>query len=233
MSTMKGDMSGAANVIATMVAIAQLKPKVNVTGLAPCVENMPDGAAQRVDDIRTAMNGKTIEIDNTDAEGRLILADAICYAKQQGYAPIIDIATLTGACVVALGDVCSGAFTNDEKLLDKFIQASAKTGEKLWHMPTDDEYKEMNKSKVADIKNTGGSGAGATTAALFLNYFIEDTPWVHFDIAGTFLLDKPRGYMPAGATARSREHLFSSCWITKRKRFLAGITLIARMCSSA
>ena len=202
MTGMKGDMSGAANVIAAMTAIGKLKPKVNVTAYAPCVENMPDGAAQRVDDIRTAMNGKTIEIANTDAEGRLILADTILYAKKQGCEALIDIATLTGACVMALGEVRSGAFTNDEKLLGKLKAASDKTGEKLWHMPTDDEYKELNKSEVADIKNVGGRYAGATTAALFLGFFVEDTPWVHLDIAGTYTYDKPRSYYPTGATGQ-------------------------------
>ena len=202
MGTMKGDMSGAASVIAAMIAVAKLKPKTNVTGYAPCVENMPDGAAQRVDDIRTAMNGKTIEIANTDAEGRLILVDTICYAKKQGATAIVDIATLTGACVAALGEERSGAFTNNQALLDKILAASARTGEKFWHMPTDEEYKEMNKSQIADIKNVGGKYAGATTAALVLEFFVEDTPWVHLDIAGVFLFDKPRGYYPVGATGQ-------------------------------
>lgn len=202
MAAMKGDMSGAASVIAAMSAIAQFKPRINITGYAPCVENMPDGAAQRVDDIRKAMNGKTIEIANTDAEGRLILADTICYAKKQGVDAIVDIATLTGACVAALGEERAGAFTNNQNLLDQVMAASEKTGEKLWHLPTDEEYKEMNKSQIADIKNVGGKYAGATTAALFLEYFVEDTPWVHLDIAGVFLFDKARGYYPVGATGQ-------------------------------
>ena len=202
MAGMKGDMSGAASVIGAMTAIAQLKPGANVTAYAPCVENMPDGRAQRVDDVRTAMNGKTIEIANTDAEGRLILADTICYAKKQGVDAIVDVATLTGACVAALGEVRAGAFTNNDSLLEKVMNASGKTGEKFWHLPTDDEYKEMNKSQIADIKNVGGKYAGATTAALFLEFFVEKTPWVHLDIAGVYLYDKPRGYYPVGATGQ-------------------------------
>jgi len=202
MATMKGDMSGAASVIGAMTVIGKLKPWVNVTAYAPCVENMPDGAAQRVDDVQTAMNGKTIEIANTDAEGRLILVDTICYAKEQGVDAIVDIATLTGACVAALGETRAGAFTNNDELLAQVMNASDKTGEKLWRLPTDDEYKEMNKSQIADIKNVGGKYAGATTAALFLEYFVEKTPWVHLDIAGVFLFDKPRGYYPVGATGQ-------------------------------
>jgi leucyl aminopeptidase len=214
MAGMKGDMAGAASVIGAMTAIAKLGPKINVTAYAPCVENMPDGAAQRVDDIRTAMNGKTIEIANTDAEGRLILVDTICYAKKQGADAIVDAATLTGACVAALGETRAGAFTNDEKLLAQVMAASDKTGEKLWHMPTDDEYKEMNKSQIADIKNVGGKYAGATTAALFLEFFVEKTPWVHLDIAGVYMFDKPRGYYAAGGTgqvARTLAQLALDC----------------------
>jgi leucyl aminopeptidase len=214
MAGMKGDMAGAASVIGAMTAIAKLGPKINVTAYAPCVENMPDGAAQRVDDIRTAMNGKTIEIANTDAEGRLILVDTICYAKKQGADAIVDAATLTGACVAALGETRAGVFTNDEKLLARVMAASEKTGEKLWHMPTDDEYKEMNKSQIADIKNVGGKYAGATTAALFLEFFVEKTPWVHLDIAGVYMFDKPRGYYAAGGTgqvARTLAQLALDC----------------------
>ena len=151
-------------------------------------------------DILTAMNGKTIEVENTDAEGRLTLADALGYANKQGAKQIIDIATLTGACVVALGDVTTGAFTNNQALVDKVIAAANSAGDKMWQLPMFDEYKEQNKSDVADLKNTGGRKAGAITAALFVGEFAEKTPWVHLDIAGTALLDKPKGYYVKGAT---------------------------------
>lgn len=207
MDDMKGDMAGAACVIAAMRIIASLAPKINVTALVPTTENMPGGNAQKVGDVTRAMNGKTIEINNTDAEGRLILADAICYAKKQGLSPIIDVATLTGACMVALGTVRTGAFTNNQKLLDGIIDSSLKTGDRLWQLPTDEEYKEMNKSDIADIKNAGGRYAGATTGALFCEFFAEDTPWVHLDIAGTSFMDKPKGYYAVkggtGAVART------------------------------
>ena len=207
MDDMKSDMAGAACVIAAMKIIGAAAPKANVTGFVPTTENMPGGGAQRVGDITRAMNGKTIEIKNTDAEGRLILADAICYAKKQGCSPIIDIATLTGACVIALGSIRTGAFTNDDALLERIIDASKKTGERIWQLPTDDEYKDLNKSDIADIKNTGGRAGGAITGALFCQFFAEDTPWVHLDIAGTSFLEKTTGYYAAkgatGAVART------------------------------
>jgi len=200
MDEMKGDMAGGAAVIATMRAIGELKPKINVTGLIPATENLPSGSAYKPGDVIKAMNGKTIEVLNTDAEGRLILADALSYAVRLKLSPIIDIATLTGACQVALGDICTGAFTNNQRLADKVIRSGEGTGERIWQLPMYPEYGELIKSTVADIKNTGGRGGGAITAAKFLAEFVGRTPWVHLDIAGTFLLEKGRGYWPKGAT---------------------------------
>ena len=200
MDEMKGDMAGGASVIAIMSAIGQLKPKINVTGLIPSTENMPGGTAYKPGDVIKAMNGKTIEVLNTDAEGRLILADALSYAQKHGLSPIVDIATLTGACHVALGDICTGAFSNNQTIANKVIRASEETGERIWQMPMYDDYSELIKSDIADIKNTGGRGGGAITAAKFLAEFVGKTPWIHLDIAGTFLLNKDRGYWPKGAT---------------------------------
>jgi leucyl aminopeptidase len=200
MGDMKSDMAGAASVIAAMSAIAQFKPKINVMAIVPATENLPSGTALKPADVLTAMNGKTIEIISTDAEGRLILADALGYANKQGVKAIVDVATLTGACEVALGYVTTGAFTNNQELLDKVITASIDVGDKMWQFPMFDEYKELNKSDVADLKNTGGKNGGAITAALFLAEFAEKTPWVHLDIAGTALLDSQKGYYIKGAT---------------------------------
>jgi len=200
MGDMKGDMAGGAAVMLAMTVIAQLKPKVNVTGLVPATENMPGGGALKPADILTALNGKTIEIISTDAEGRLILADALSYANKLGARRIIDVATLTGACVVALGEICSGAFGNNQELIDKIIAAGKDAGERIWQMPMFDDYKEQNKSDVADIKNSGGKWGGAITAAQFLAEFAGDTPWVHLDIAGTNMTDKERGHLVKGAT---------------------------------
>ena len=200
MDEMKGDMAGGAAVMAAISAIAQLKPKINVTAIVPAAENLPGGNALKPGDILTAMNGKTIEIINTDAEGRLILADALAYARKLGAKSIVDVATLTGACMVALGRVCSGVFGNNQELVDKVIAAGAAAGELIWQMPMYDEYKELIKGDVADIKNTGGRYGGAITAAKFLAEFINDTPWVHLDIAGTSLSEKERTYQVKGAT---------------------------------
>ncbi|OGO06355.1 MAG: leucyl aminopeptidase [Chloroflexi bacterium RBG_13_57_8] len=200
MEDMKGDMAGGASVLATLMALAQLKPKINVTALVPATENMPSGTAMKPGDIITAMNGKTIEVLNTDAEGRLILADALCYAKKLKAGAIIDVATLTGACRVALGTLCTGTFANDQALADKVIAAGKETGELMWQMPMYDEYKEFLKSDLADIKNIGNRYGGAITAAKFLGEFVEDTPWVHLDIAGTSETDKDKGYLVKGAT---------------------------------
>ena len=201
MAEMKGDMAGGASVMAALSATARLKTKINVTAIVPATENLPSGSALKPGDILTAMNGKTIEVVNTDAEGRLILADALSYAQRLGAKSIIDVATLTGACKVALGTVCSGAFSNNQELVDKVIAAGNKSGELIWQLPMYNEYKEQLKSDVADIKNIGGRyGGGAITAAKFLAEFIDDTPWVHLDIAGTSESDKEHGYLVKGAT---------------------------------
>ena len=198
MGDMKGDMSGGAAVLGAMRAIAQLQPKINVTGLVPATENLPSGSAFKPGDILKALDGKTIEVISTDAEGRLILADALAYARKLGLSPLVDVATLTGACVVALGTVRTGAFTNNPALLAQVIAAGDEAGEKIWQLPTDEEYKELFKSEVADLKNSGGRWAGAITGAMFVGAFAEDTPWVHLYIAGTSRLmeGKESAYAP-------------------------------------
>ena len=201
MLTMKGDMSGGAAVIAAMQAIAQLSPGVNVTAIVPATENMPGGKAQRPGDVVRAMNGKTIEIDNTDAEGRLVLADAMAYARSIGLTRLVDVATLTGAVSVALGDKCMGAFGNDDYFTGVVVDAANRVGERAWPMPTYDEYKAQYKSDIADIKNTGGRGAGATIGALIIGEFNDGgVPWVHLDIAGVARARGTSGYNVKGAT---------------------------------
>jgi leucyl aminopeptidase len=200
MEEMKDDMSGGAAVMVAISAIARLKAGINVTAIVPAVENLPSGSALKPSDIVTAMNGKTIEIISTDAEGRLILADALGYANKLKAKLIVDVATLTGACVIALGNICTGAFSNNQELVDKLVAAGAEAGEHMWQMPMYDEYKEQNKSDVADIKNVGGRSAGPITAAQFLAEFVGETPWVHLDIAGTGFIDKERHYLTKGAT---------------------------------
>jgi len=200
MEEMKGDMAGGAAVIAAMSAIARLKPKVNVIALIPATENLPSGSALKPGDVVAALGGKTIEIISTDAEGRLALADALGYANQLGAQAIVDVATLTGSVMVALGDVCTGAFGNDQGLVDKVIAAGTDAGELIWQLPMYDRYKEQNKSQVADIKNVGGRYAGSISAAWFLAEFVGDTRWVHLDIAGTSMTEKEQGYLVKGAT---------------------------------
>ena len=200
MEKMKYDMAGGAAVIGAMHAIGQLRPPVAVAGFIPAVENMPGGRAQRPSDIVTSFSGKTIEILNTDAEGRLILADAITYAKQLGCTHLVDAATLTGAIVVALGHLSSGVFTNDDKLLARWMEASKGAGDKMWHMPLDDEFRDQLKTVYADIANIGGRYGGACTAAMFLKEFADSTPWVHVDIAGTAWLDEAKPFMAKGPT---------------------------------
>ena len=200
MGAMKSDMSGAAAVISAMKAIAQLQPKLNVTVIAAATENMPGGSAQKPGDVLRTMSGKTVEVENTDAEGRLVLSDALCYARRMGITRLVDVATLTGAMVTALGDICTGAFTNDQDLLASVLRAGEASGERIWQLPMYQEYKEQNRSQVADVKNTGGAKAGSITAAQFLAEFSEDTPWVHLDIAGTAMTDKESGYQVKGAT---------------------------------
>jgi leucyl aminopeptidase len=200
MGEMKTDMAGGASVMAAISAISQLKAPINVMAIVGATENLPSGTALKPADVLTAMNGKTIEIESTDAEGRLTLADALGYANSQGVKRIIDIATLTGGCVTALGDVSTGAFTNNQALVGKVISAGTDAGDKIWQLPMFEEYKEQNKGDVADLKNTGGRKASPITAALFVGEFAGETPWVHLDIAGTAYLDKPRGYYCKGAT---------------------------------
>lgn len=200
MGDMKGDMAGGGAVLGAMSVIGQLKPKVNIWGIIPCAENMPSGHAYRPGDIISSLSGKTIEIITTDAEGRLILADAITYARNHGASKVIDLATLTGACVVALGNSTSGVITNNQDWYHSVAKAASQTGEKIWEMPNFTEYKELIKSDLADLKNSGGRMAGMITAGLFLGEFAEETPWVHVDIAGTSDLDKAQGYNHKGAT---------------------------------
>ncbi|MGA8533894.1 MAG: leucyl aminopeptidase [Candidatus Tumulicola sp.] len=200
MEEMKYDMSGGAAVIAAMSALGKLKPKLNVVGIVPATENMPGGKATKPGDIVKAMNGKTIEVINTDAEGRLILADALCYAKKLGATKIVDAATLTGACVIALGHAAGAAVSNDDAFVGEFLSAAKPSGERFWHMPHYDEYSTQMKSDIADLKNTGGRAAGTLTAAAFLRAFVDETPWIHLDIAGTAYLDNESAWQAKGPT---------------------------------
>ena len=200
MEAMKGDMAGGASVIAAMEIIGQTKPKINVLAVIAATENMPGASAQRPGDVVRAMNGKTIEVINTDAEGRLVLADALCYAREQGITRLVDVATLTGAMVTTLGKACTGVMGNDGQLVQQTIDAGKKTGEKFWELPMFDEYKDLIKSDVADMKNSGGRQAGSISAALLLAEFVDGAAWVHLDIAGTSTSDKAAGYLVKGAT---------------------------------
>jgi leucyl aminopeptidase len=197
---MKTDMGGAAATLGAAKAIAQIKPDVEVHFISAVTENMISGHAMHPGDILTASNGKTIEVNNTDAEGRLTLADALVYTDKLGLDAIVDLATLTGACVIALGDDIAGFWTSDEALANQLAQASGLSGEKLWRMPLEDKYFDGLKSVVADMKNTGPRPGGAITAALFLKQFVKETPWAHIDIAGPVWADKENGYNSAGAT---------------------------------
>jgi leucyl aminopeptidase len=206
MEKMKYDMAGGATMIGAMRAIALLKPKVKVIGIVCATENMPSGKAQKPGDVQTAMSGKTIEIINTDAEGRLVLADGLSYARQLGCTYLVDAATLTGAVVVALGYANAGIFASDENLYQRFATALGKAGEKMWRLPLDDEYKDQIKSNIADIMNTGGRWGGAITAAMFLKEFAEETPWIHLDIAGTAWMEDNKAWIakgPSGIAVRS------------------------------
>lgn len=200
MPAMKADMSGAATVIAAIEAIARLKPRGNVMMIAPCTENLPSGSATKPGDVVYAMDGQSIEIDNTDAEGRLVLADALSYAQSEGAATLVDVATLTGAMGVALGNVRAGVFSNNDRLWSELERAAEATGEKIWRMPLDDEYNRQIKSDVADLKNTGGRPAGSITAAKFLQAFVGETPWAHIDIAGVMSAGSDRGIQVKGMT---------------------------------
>ncbi|MCU1307363.1 MAG: Cytosol aminopeptidase PepA [Acidobacteriaceae bacterium] len=206
MEKMKYDMAGGAAMIGAMRAIALLKPNVKVIGIVCAAENMPSGTAQKPGDVQFAMNGKAIEIINTDAEGRLVLADGLCYARQLGCTHLVDAATLTGACVVALGYVNAGIFANNEDMYSRFSKAQQEAGEKFWRLPLDDEYREMIKSGIADIVNSGGRWGGAVTAAKFLQEFVDDKPWIHLDIAGVAWMEENKPWIakgPSGIAVRS------------------------------
>jgi len=200
MELMKYDMTGGATVIGVMRAIAQMKPPIPVLGVAPCAENMPSGKATKPGDVVRAMTGKTIEVINTDAEGRLILADAIAYAKKLGATRVVDLATLTGAVSIALGDVHAAILGNDQALVDEVIAAGKEVGEKFWQLPLDSEYSKQIKSDIADIKNVGGRKAGTITAAAFLKEFAEGLAWAHLDIAGTAWAEDAKPYRSKGPT---------------------------------
>jgi len=193
-------MSGGATVLGVMQVVAQLKPQVQVTGYVPATENMPSGTAQKPGDIIRYNNGKTVEVLNTDAEGRLILADALIQAVQEKPDVIIDLATLTGACVTALGTQIAGLFSNNQELADALLCCSKESGEPLWRLPLVKEYKEDIRSAVADIKNTGSGNAGAIAAALFLEEFVGGLPWAHLDIAGPAFAERDGSYIPKGGT---------------------------------
>jgi leucyl aminopeptidase len=206
MEKMKYDMAGGAAMIGAMRAIALLKPKVKVIGIVCASENMPSGKAQKPGDVQIAMSGKSIEIINTDAEGRLVLADGLYYARTLGCTHLIDAATLTGACVVALGYANAGVFANDEDAYQHFTQALQRSGEKFWRLPLDAEYLDQIRSNIADIMNTGGRWGGASTAAVFLKEFVDDTPWLHLDIAGTAWMEENKSWIakgPSGIGVRS------------------------------
>ncbi|MBD2087149.1 leucyl aminopeptidase [Coleofasciculus sp. FACHB-542] len=198
--TMKMDMGGAAATLGAAKAIGQLKPDVEVHFISAVTENMISGHAMHPGDILKASNGKTIEVNNTDAEGRLTLADALVFAEKLGVDAIVDLATLTGACVIALGDDIAGLFTPDDTVAQELLQASEKAGEKLWRMPMEEKYFEGIKSPIADLKNTGPRPGGSITAALFLKQFVQETPWAHLDIAGPVWADKENGVNNSGAT---------------------------------
>jgi len=206
MEKMKYDMAGGAAMIGAMRAIALLKPKMKVIGIVCATENMPSGKAQKPGDVQIAMSGKSIEIINTDAEGRLVLADGLYYARQLGCTHLVDAATLTGAVVVALGYINAGIFANNDSMYERFRRALDQAGEKMWRMPLDDEYKESIRSSIADIMNTGGRWGGAITAAMFLKEFAEETPWLHLDIAGTAWMEDQKPWIakgPSGIAVRS------------------------------
>ena len=211
METMKADKAGACVVLAAMQAIAQMQVKKNVVGLIPAVENLPSGRAQRPGDVIRSMSGKTIEVLNTDAEGRLILADALCYGRQLEPEYMVDVATLTGACVIALGHFRAGLFSNSEEICQKLLQASKRSGEKFWRLPLDDEYRKEIESPIADIKNVGGRWGGAIIAAKFLEEFVEEVPWCHLDIAGVDLSKENQGFKgPTGFGVRTLVEMVSS-----------------------
>jgi leucyl aminopeptidase len=201
MEKMKYDMAGGATMLGVMRALAGLKPSVKVIAVVPATENMPSGHAQKPGDVQIALSGKSIEVINTDAEGRLVLADGLAYARQLGCTHLVDAATLTGAIVVALASVNVGVFGSDRAFTDRLLASARAAGEKMWPMPLDDDYREMIKSSIADIQNVGsGKGGGAITAAMFLKEFVGETPWIHLDIAGTAWLDDAKPWAAKGAS---------------------------------
>jgi leucyl aminopeptidase len=200
MHEMKTDMAGGATMLGVMQAIAQLKPRVRVIAVVPSAENMPSGKAYRPGDVIRSMSGKTIEVLNTDAEGRLALADGLTYAKQLGCTALIDAATLTGAVMIALGNITTGAFGWNQEWVNKVLASARAAGERMWQLPVDDEYRDLYKSMIADIANTGGRYGGAITAAMFVGEFAGDTPWVHLDIAGTRWSNEDKPYRAKGPT---------------------------------
>ena len=212
MHEMKTDMAGAAAMLGVMRVLAQLKPRAHVIAVIPAAENMPGGRSYRPGDVLTSMSGKTIEILNTDAEGRLVLADAITYAKQIGCDVLIDAATLTGAVMIALGNSCTGVFGWSQEWVNRILASADAAGERMWQLPVDDDYREQYKSLVADLANTGGRYGGAITGAMFIGEFAGDTPWVHLDIAGTRWTNEEKPYLakgPTGAAVRTLVHLLT------------------------
>jgi leucyl aminopeptidase len=203
MGEMKSDMGGAAAVLGLMKAVGELRPPVEVHGIIAAAENMPDAAAYRPGDIFGSLDGKSVEIINTDAEGRLVLADALTYARRLKPNLIVDAATLTGACLVALGKTCSAYYTSDDALAERFGAAADDMGENFWRMPLLDELSEQLKSDVADLKHTGDRWGGSITAALFLREFVGDVPWIHCDVAGAVLADRAQGLYPKGGTGHA------------------------------
>jgi leucyl aminopeptidase len=200
METMKGDMAGAAAVLGAMLTVARLRPAVAIDAVIASAENMISGRAMRPGDVLTSMSGKTIEVNNTDAEGRLVLADAVTFAIRQGARELIDLATLTGACVVALGTICTGVMGNQQEAVDRVLAAASAAGERMWQLPLFDEYREGLRSEIADMRNSGGRYAGAQIGAIFIKEFAGATPWVHLDIAGPSWQDKETPLGPKGAT---------------------------------
>jgi len=211
MELMKGDMAGAAAVLSAICAIAQLKVPTNAAAFMPLAENMPGGSATRPGDVIKTYAGKSVEIINTDAEGRLILADALAYAAKSGATHLVDVATLTGAMVIALGRITTGVLGNNRDLMERIKAAAEKAGERVWEMPLFDEYREQIKSPIADMKNIGGRPAGPITAAMFLKEFVGDTPWVHLDIAGTSWNEGDLSYMAKGPTGVPVRTLVELC----------------------
>jgi leucyl aminopeptidase len=200
MHEMKTDMAGGATMLGVMQVVAQLKPRIRIVAIVPATENMPSGKSYKPGDVVTAMSGKTIEILNTDAEGRLVLADALSYAKQLGCTALIDAATLTGAVMVALGNITTGVFGWNQELVNRVLASATAAGERMWQLPIDDEYRDLYKSAIADIANTGGRYGGAITGAMFVGEFAGDTPWVHLDIAGTRWSNEEKPYRAKGPT---------------------------------